>query len=524
MSFRSLRPTFLPALMLATALQANNIQVSTGSLVNFDGPNSTVDVQFTVSWENSWRTSTQAPFNWDAAWVFVKYRDASTGLWQHCRLGTAHTAPAGTTITNGLLDPTSAYNATTNHGVGVFLHRSADGMGTFTATNVRLRWNYGTNGVAINNVAEVRVFALEMVLVTEGNFWVGDGGTGTGRFIAGGSTNSSFQITSEAALGIANTTGSLWGTFSSTYGSSGAGATIGATGTLPAAYPKGFGAFYCMKYEISQQGYVDFLNTLTYTQQGARTNAAANSIANTSAMNTNNNNRSSIDIQTPGVASTTPAVYACNLNGNTAYGEATDGLWIACSFLTVTNCLAYLDWSGLRPMTELEYEKACRGPATPVADEYAWGSTAITGATSITNGGANNERSGTAGSNAVFNDGTTGPLRVGVFAAGTTRAQSGAGYYGAMELSGNLFESFVTVADGGRVYTGLHGDGTLATDGSANAANWSGVHWRGGSWGNGYFTTSANARTSDRSFAAGSILYLGNEGMFMGGRGGRRAP
>ena len=38
---------------------------------------------------------------------------------------------------------------------------------------------------------------------------------------------------------------------------------------------------------------------------------------------------------------------------------------------------AYADWAALRPMTELEYEKACRGPNNPVLGEYAWGNTSI---------------------------------------------------------------------------------------------------------------------------------------------------
>ena len=31
------------------------------------------DVEFDLSWNNSWRTSS-GPANWDAAWVFLKYR------------------------------------------------------------------------------------------------------------------------------------------------------------------------------------------------------------------------------------------------------------------------------------------------------------------------------------------------------------------------------------------------------------------------------------------------------------------
>ncbi|MCS7153885.1 MAG: hypothetical protein NZ989_08070, partial [Bacteroidia bacterium] len=39
--------------------------------------------------------------------------------------------------------------------------------------------------------------------------------------------------------------------------------------------------------------------------------------------------------------------------------------------LSYTDLLSYLDWAGLSPMTEFEYEKACRGPNIPIAGEYA---------------------------------------------------------------------------------------------------------------------------------------------------------
>ncbi|MFN9949995.1 MAG: hypothetical protein ACK53B_04445, partial [Bacteroidota bacterium] len=52
---------------------ANNITVSAISLTNRNTSTKTVRVNFNLNWDNSWRT-TSAPFNWDAAWVFVKYR------------------------------------------------------------------------------------------------------------------------------------------------------------------------------------------------------------------------------------------------------------------------------------------------------------------------------------------------------------------------------------------------------------------------------------------------------------------
>lgn len=51
---------------------ANNITVSNITLENLNTPN-WVQVEFDLSWENSWRLSA-GPSNWDAAWVFMKYR------------------------------------------------------------------------------------------------------------------------------------------------------------------------------------------------------------------------------------------------------------------------------------------------------------------------------------------------------------------------------------------------------------------------------------------------------------------
>ncbi|MCP4710634.1 MAG: hypothetical protein GY869_18575, partial [Planctomycetes bacterium] len=82
--------------------------------------------------------------------------------------------------------------------------------------------------------------------------------------------------------------------------------------------------------------------------------------------------------------------------------------------------------------------------------------------------------------------------------------EAGAGYYGVMELSGNLWERPVTIGNAaGRGFTGLHGNGALDGIGEANAANWPGTNasgpgFRGGSWADG----AAYLRVSDRGYAA----------------------
>ena len=462
---------------------ANNIEVTSLRLGTKDNTANTVMVNFNLTWENSWRTST-GPSNWDAAWVFVKYKVGS-GDWQHARLNDTDHSASGSTIYAGLLTPGTAFHATDNPALGVFIYRNTDGTGTNTF-DTQLRWNYGANGVADNAQITVKVFAIEMVYVPQYAFYVGSGGEDVGGFTDGSYISSNpntipYQITSEAALGIDNVAGKLWGRIEGT-GNGGIGnAAADAEATLAATYPKGYAAFYCMKYEISQGQYKDFLNTLAYAQQASRTATAPNSAAGTGALSSTNLYRNGLDIQTPGNATTLlPAVYGCNLDADANYNETVDGEWIACNYLSWQDGAAYMDWAGLRPMTELEFEKACRGSQTPVAVEYAWGNATNISANNITNHGQAGEVTNTANANSASANqaNVQGPLRVGAFAgAATTRAQAGATYYGIMEMSGNLWDRAVTLGNAaGRSYTGVHGNGNLFDDGSANVDFWPGIN------------------------------------------------
>ena len=482
--------TALALLLFAGSVAANNINVSN---IRVTGQNTTAGennpanytlVQFDLSWENSWRTSS-APNNWDAAWVFVKYRVGS-GDWQHAWLNnTGHSSGTGTsaTIDAGLLTPGTAFHATTNPALGVFIYRSADGTGNFSITGAQLRWNYGANGVADNATVDVKVFAIEMVYVPAGNFYVGSGGTETSAFYMFPTTTNPYQITGEGAITVGTTDGNLYYP-SSTYGGD-------QSGPIPANFPKGYAAFYCQKYEISQQQYVDFLNTLTSAQASTRYPNATT-------------NRHAITVS-GGVYSTTNP-------------------YVACNFLSWMDGAAYSDWAGLRPMTELEFEKACRGLETPVANEYAWGTATVAGnAYTLENDNATNEgiasNYSTSTGNASYDitDGSIdGPLRVGIFAANADnqgRITAGASYYGIMELSGNLWERAVTVGNAtGRDFTGLHGNGALSTNGHANETAWPGLTsgevtgatgsgFRGGSWNN----NASHMRVFDRNNAAFTV-------------------
>ncbi|MEI6582598.1 MAG: SUMF1/EgtB/PvdO family nonheme iron enzyme, partial [Chitinophagia bacterium] len=226
----------------------------------------------------------------------------------------------------------------------------------------------------------------------------------------------------------------------------------------------------------------------------------------------------------PGTSSTVPAVYACNLNGNSTYNESDDGQSIACNYLSWDDLIAYLDWAALRPMTELEYEKSCRGSQNPASNEFAWGNTSATALSGLSNASNMSETASNTSSNIAYNNAyTSGPVRTGIFATGSTaRLTSGAGYYGNMELSGNLWERVVTLGNAtGRNFSGANGNGTLNSSGDADVSGWpgaAGTGWKGGSWLN---TTTNSATTSDRAQAANADNTRSADA---GGRGVRTIP
>ncbi|WP_128699359.1 formylglycine-generating enzyme family protein [Candidatus Velamenicoccus archaeovorus] len=490
--------TILAVMMAAPQAHANNIKVSDVSLQNLDSTAGTVDIKFDVSWDNSFtRTDSNGNATFDRAWVFVKYQIGGTGAWYHATL-----------VSGGSL---SSYATSTAIGI------TSDGKGAFckAGPSQTIRWNFGTTGdnVSSSSSIQVKVMAIEMVYIPQGSFVLGSGGTESGSFTDGSWTSGAtipFTISSEDALSIAASAGSLWGT--STSGNN----TIGDAGTLPAAFPKGYSGFYVMKYEVSQGQYRDFLNTLTRAQQNTRTGtslaAGTTSVTNIYVMS----NTATISYRNgircdATISSSDPITFYCDLNGNAVPNESDDGEWIACNWLSWADLMAYADWAGLRPMTELEFEKASRGPArsgSPTANEYAWGNTTIDYFSDLSNAGTSSEAIGPTRPNANCNYSSAspdGPVRCGMFAtSSSSRTTAGASYYGLMEMSGNLWERCVTIGNAtGRAFTGLHGNGTLDSSGNADVTNWPGTGatgggFRGGDW---YYDTSY-ARVSDRYYAA----------------------
>lgn len=148
---------------------ANNIQVTNVTLTDQNTTDHFAFVEFDISWENSWRV-VGGPGNWDAAWVFVKYR-IGAGPWLQAWINdSGHIAPIESTVEVGLLDPGASFNNMTNPGMGVFIYRSGPGSGTIALTDIKLRWNYGDNGLSDNEQVDIKVFAIEHVFVPQGRF------------------------------------------------------------------------------------------------------------------------------------------------------------------------------------------------------------------------------------------------------------------------------------------------------------------------------------------------------------------
>lgn len=475
----------------APTVRANGISVTNVSLVNVGG--GLAEVEFDLSWSNGWNLTwaedggSTMVTNHDAAWVFVKFR-VGPGEWRQAWLAsTGHTATGGTRI------DTASDGGVTNLGAWVYLADS--GAGTVSCPDMRLRWDYTKNGLVGTNSVDLSVHAIEMVYVPSSAFYLGSGGDEYYGFYTYPTSITPYLVTSEAAIPVGTTNNHL--AYPVAYWSGGD--EFGANnwrggdgvGPIPATFPKGYAAFYAMKYEITQGQYADFLND-------------AGGYAATYFPNAYLNNRLTL-----------------HLVDGRYVADAPDR---ACNYLSWPDLAAYLDWSALRPMTELEYEKLCRGPLSAVANEYAWGnvsSTAISGFSGADGSGA--ETATPASANANHSSNIGGPVRAGIFATtNSTRFAAVAGYYGAMELGGNLNEIVISAGHPeGRAFTAQQGDGQLAVRPSTwPAAASVGVQTRGGSWQSGPLVL----RTSSRSGVFRDSTYLDSRRSHVGGRGVRSAP
>ncbi|MFH1790700.1 MAG: SUMF1/EgtB/PvdO family nonheme iron enzyme [Candidatus Omnitrophota bacterium] len=465
---------------------ANNLKVENVSLTAPSSDDKTANIQFDLSWDNSWRNIT----NHDAVWVFAKYKKSGETAWNHVMLKSSGTNPVGYSQGSGTgLDIAVAANAD-GKSYGAIIRRDSSGAGAVDTDNVELVWDWGATGNNLDtedSIDEVRVYGIEMVYVPQASFYIGDGnGASESQAAFHQADNTAALITDSLVNDIkVDSNGTDDGTLT------GPGIGVSGPGGLDAdnngvvdngSFPTGYTSFYGMKYEITQDQWVAFFNTLTDEGRVNRDITGAGGKGSDSVVFRNTVS------WTSGDASSTRPDRACN-------------------YLSWQDFAAYADWAALRPLTELEYEKACRGAGSASLGEYAWGNNSITAGVTFSGSENGTETFTTEGSNACYNNQTfvsgdagQGPVRAGIFAkAATTKQQAGAGFYGPMEMTGNVWEYCVGVgSSAGRSFQGTHGDGALETasgfEGNATNADWpgytsgqgvsgaAGAALKGGSW------------------------------------------
>ena len=420
-------------ILFSNSNYANYMLVQNVSITGNNSGASTVQVQFDISWENSWLDQ----INWDAGWVFVKYKN-SNGEWHHCTINS-----------NGYVNGTGTNSEIeiSNDNVGAFIKRANTNSGNFDCDGVQLQWDYGADGLSNITGLEVRVFAIEMVYIPEGDFNVSPKLVinGSSRIFAAPGGNAPVINTRLSPTLIYQTaTDSLIVRIKGD-----AGIDTDLDGIVDnTTYPTGYSSFYCYKYELTEQQYSDFYNTLTQQQQ-----------------------------TTLGIAGTNISL----INGE--YVSTTPNK--ACKTGTNSNIqiLAYGDWSGVRPMTILEYNKASFGPEYLVGNNvsstgnYSWNSQSSS-ATSETFTQENGQESFSFTGYNYNNQNNNGGYiyRAGIFSDGVNsntsnpREYAGASYYGVMELSGNVTEPTVKLEE--LNFTNLSGNGELNSSGDADVSQW----------------------------------------------------
>lgn|GEM_PF-2128241 len=486
--FRIFWTVLVTVVLSCNVVTANNVRIK-GEVKIQALNDSTALLTFPLSWEHSWREGE----NWDAVWIFAKYkRKGVNEPWHHVYLKEkGHKAVGGEGLPPMEFIPqyTTEYwplrydtlflgrrytHPTT--GVdkkvvpGLFICRKKPGTGDINIPRVSLEWNFKEGDlnldyeVTLDDIRkgriEVSAQAIEMVYVPVGPFYLGDR-TSAYSFVSDAMDQAYYVATDDE-----QTVYSM--------GAIASGTDWEKSWTVPATYPMGYTGFYMMKYEVSQEQYVNFLNRLTLRDQKIRIGDDWDHLKPGDYVfgqkKAEPYYRNGIILVEKYTALDTPAVFGYNLNGLNPRNYPDDGKSIPCNYLTPEDMIAYLDWAGLRPHSEAEYEKGCRqrNPGKFYADRsYAWGTPEIAPLNwdlDVVNQNredeqvANGKNSNGASSGVKY----PAPVRCGAFATGTPdQFMSGASKWGLMEMTGNVAEIYYNADEGKDFREDVFGDGNI---------------------------------------------------------------
>jgi hypothetical protein len=459
-----MRILFLLIISISSAF-ATNLQINQVEWFRDDATEK-LFVKLNVRWENAWHNAK----NRDAVWLFFKYNAPpmdDNSNYRHANLAsTGHKL-----ISNHLNNSPSPDFWVSPDKVGVFIYPKTPYRGN-------INWSIL---IALDEVKNEQIngktigaYGIEMVLIPEGKFAIGekDSTLAKRNFTfyksdKNGKTTDFYSIENEEnSIEIAPKENALYYLSETTIYQG------DQKGIISTIFPKGFKAFYMMKYELTQGQYTDFLNAISVSATYQRANFGGRDYRNS---------RGGIRLENGKYIAESP-----NRPAN---------------FISWDDACAFADWAGLRPFTELEYEKACRGNSPPISGEYAWNTNSKEKLLRYVNPENDDLTFLNQLSEANLND--------------NNRENFGASYYWVMDLSGGgVWERCITVGDSvGRSFQGTHGDGTLRY-GFATNPDWpkgstetQGFGFRGG----GYYThnqlyggLNPNATIAHRTFAAWS--------------------
>lgn len=441
MKITNLLFTSILGLVFCPHLLATNLQIS-DPILYFDNEQApkALFAQLTVSWENAWHNAR----NHDAIWLCFKFiRNDDNGYAHAAVKRTGHEIIQA----YGAQQPELAFKAPADQ-TGLFLYPNTSYRGPIRV-KIKIELDLEKLGRFRPQAGKLQAYGLEMVYIPEGPFTLGDPGdraldfSAFFRSDAAGKPDGLYTVVAEdKIIQIGAEAGHLYYFSQNQYRGD-------QKGVLGINYPKGFRSFYIMKYEPTQGLYADFLNSLGDTQSQLRANFAGKGYYQ---------KRGSIRIS--------------------------DNKYIADhphrpnNFMGWDDAAALADWLALRPMTELEFTKACRGPEKPEAVQYPWGTSSKSKLERLVNEEGNLVLANGWEESELDDD---------------NRAFFGASHYWVMDLAGSLWERVITVGDSiGRAFTGSHGDGQISYYGFATNEDWpkgdaeiGGFGYRGG----GFYTS-----------------------------------
>ena len=391
----------LTGIINATDVQVNNIR-----MVNRTELGLQPYVLFDLSWKNAWKNGK----NHDAIWVFTKFNN---NPWEHPIINNDGHEILKNRV-KGCPDPVIK---TSEDQVGLWIYLDEQYRGDIDV-KIKVMMDTSSQKIDWRKSKDFQVYGIEMVYIPQGPFSIGDPDPESEKFATfyksgeNGERNGVFRVESENEIKVDTSPDALY------YWSEEAIYNGDQKGPIPTGFPKGTQAFYVMKYELSQGQYAQFLTQLSEGWSHIRNPIGGKNY---------------------------------HKKKGTIYHE--DGKYYAqdpdrpMNYVSFTDGLAYSDWAGLRPITELEYEKAARGPVIPQAGEFVWGTSSynnleryvnLKGETSLSNGADESNLSD------------------------KNRDVFGASYYWVMDLSGSLWEKVITIGNEiGRGFKGSHGDGVL---------------------------------------------------------------